>query len=171
MTLMKRNRRILTASVSGLLFAVLIILVRFVDVQAIGPEGTRIGLSHLNRLVFESLGVRMLWYEITDWLGIAAIGTALLFAVVGLAQWVKRKSIWKVDREILALGALYLRGDFGQISNLERSAVLLDDLHQRDVVEVEFAIFCAELILREIEGLVDQIVVFVFHPSEFVLLL
>ena len=69
------------------------------------------------------------------------------------------------------LGALYLRGDFGQISNLERSAVLLDDLHQRDVVEVEFAIFCAELILREIEGLVDQIVVFVFHPSEFVLLL
>ena len=105
---MKRKRKILTASVSGLLFAVLIILVRFVDVQAIGPEGTRIGLSHLNRLVFEKLGVRMLWYEITDWLGIAAISTALLFAVAGLAQWVKRKSIWKVDREILALGALYL---------------------------------------------------------------
>ena len=105
---MKRNRRILTASVCGLLFAVLIILARFVDVQAIGPEGTRIGLSHLNRLVFEKLGVRMLWYEITDWLGIAAIVTALLFAVVGLAQWVKRKSIWKVDREILALGGLYL---------------------------------------------------------------
>ena len=108
MMLMKRKRKILTASVSGLLFAVLIILVRFVDVQAIGPEGTRIGLSHLNRLVFEKLGVRMLWYEITDWLGIAAISTALLFAVAGLAQWVKRKSIWKVDREILALGALYL---------------------------------------------------------------
>ena len=105
---MKRKRRILTASVSGLLFAVLIILVRFVDVQAIGPEGTRIGLSHLNRFVLETLGVHMLWYEITDWLGIAAIGTALLFAVFGLAQWVKRKSIWKVDREILALGGLYL---------------------------------------------------------------
>ena len=105
---MKRKRRILTASVSGLLFAVLIILVRFVDVQAIGPEGTRIGLSHLNRLVFETLGIHMRWYEITDWLGIAAIGTALLFAAVGLAQWVKRKSIWKVDKEILALGGLYL---------------------------------------------------------------
>ena len=105
---MKRKRKILTASVSGLLFAVLIILVRFVDVQAIGPEGTRIGLSHLNRLVFEQLGVHMLWYEITDWLGIAAIGTALLFAMVGLAQWVKRRSILKVDKEILALGGLYL---------------------------------------------------------------
>lgn len=105
---MKRKKYALTAGISGLLFAVLIILVRFVDVQAIGPEGTRIGLSHLNWFVFEMLGVHLLWYEITDWLGIAAIGTALLFAVAGLIQWVKRKSIWKVDREILALGGLYL---------------------------------------------------------------
>lgn len=105
---MKRKKYALTAGISGLLFAVLIILVRFVDVQAIGPEGTRIGLSHLNRFVFEMLGVHLLWYEITDWLGIAAIGTAILFAVAGLAQWVKRKSIWKVDREILVLGGLYL---------------------------------------------------------------
>ena len=105
---MKRKKYALTAGISGLLFAVLIILVRFVDVQAIGPEGTRIGLSHLNRFVFEMLGVHLLWYEISDWLGIAAIGTALLFAVAGLAQWVKRKSIWKVDREILVLGGLYL---------------------------------------------------------------
>lgn len=105
---MKRKKYALTAGISGLLFAVLIILVRFVDVQAIGPERTRIGLSHLNWFVFEMLGVHLLWYEITDWLGIAAIGTALLFAVAGLIQWVKRKSIWKVDREILALGGLYL---------------------------------------------------------------
>lgn len=105
---MKRKKYALTPGISGLLFAVLIILVRFVDVQAIGPEGTRIGLSHVNRFVFEMLGVHLLWHEITDWLGIAAIGTALLFAVVGLAQWVKRKSIWKVDREILVLGGLYL---------------------------------------------------------------
>lgn len=105
---MKRKKYALTAGISGLLFAALIILIRLVDVQAIGPDGTRIGLSHLNWFVFEMLGVHLFWYEITDWLGIAAIGTALLFAVVGLAQWVKRKSIWKVDREILALGGLYL---------------------------------------------------------------
>lgn len=105
---MKQKKYALTAGISGLLFAVLIILVRFVDVQAIGPEGTRIGLSHLNNFVFESLGVHTLWYEITDWLGIAAIGTALLFAMVGLIQWIMRKSIRKVDIEILALGGLYL---------------------------------------------------------------
>lgn len=105
---MKRKRRILTASFSGLLFAVLIILARLVDVQAIGPEGTRIGLSHLNRLVFEKLGVHMLWYEITDWLGIAAIFAAFLFALAGLVQWIRRKSLLKVDKEMLALGGLYL---------------------------------------------------------------
>lgn len=105
---MKRKKYVLTAGISGLLFAVLIVLVRFVDVQAIGPEGTRIGLSHLNRLVFEKLGVHMLWYEITDWLGIAAIFTAFLFALAGLLQWISRKSLLKVDKEILALGGLYL---------------------------------------------------------------
>ncbi len=105
---MKRKRKIITAYVSGLLFAMLIILVRFVDVQEIGPEGTRIGLSSLNRFVFETLGVHMIWYEITDWLGIAAIFTAFLFAAAGLVQWIRRRSLWKVDREILALGGLYL---------------------------------------------------------------
>jgi len=105
---MKQKKYALSAGISGLLFAALIVLVRLVDVQAIGPEGTRIGLSHLNRFVFELLGVHMLWYEITDWLGIAAIGMALLFAMVGLIQWIMRKSIWKVDRELLLLGGLYL---------------------------------------------------------------
>ena len=105
---MKQKKYALSAGVSGLLFAALIVLVKSVDVQTIGPEGMRIGLSHLNRLVFEKLGVHMLWYAITDWLGIAAIGTALLFAMIGLVQWIRRRSILKVDKELLALGGLYL---------------------------------------------------------------
>ena len=108
MMLMKRNKKLIIAGICGLLFAVLIALVRLVDVQAIGPEGTRIGLSGLNRFVFETLGVHMIWYEITDWLGIAAIFTAFLFALTGLAKWIRRKSLLKVDEEILALGGLYL---------------------------------------------------------------
>ena len=107
MMLMKCKRKLLAAGVSGLLVVVLIVLVCFVDVQAIGPEGTRIGLSHLNRFVFELFGVNMLWYEVTDWLGLAAIGTAFLFAAAGLIQWIRRKDIRKVDKEILSLGGLY----------------------------------------------------------------
>jgi undecaprenyl-diphosphatase len=50
----------------------------------------------------------MLWYDITDWLGIAAILTALFFALAGLVQLIKRRSLLKVDREVLALGGLYI---------------------------------------------------------------
>ena len=96
------------AAVSGLSAALLIILVRFVDVRPIGPEGTSIGLSHLNQSVFDRFGVNMLWYEITDWLGVAAVLTAFLFALTGMVQLIKRRSLLKVDRAILALGGLYI---------------------------------------------------------------
>ena len=105
---MKNNRNLLFAAVSGLSAVLLIILVRFVDVRPIGPEGTSIGLSHLNQFVFDRFGVNMLWYEITDWLGVAAVLTAFLFALTGMVQLIKRRSLLKVDRAILALGGLYI---------------------------------------------------------------
>ena len=50
----------------------------------------------------------MLWYEITDWLGVAAVITAFGFAMAGFVQLIKRRSLLKVDRSILALGGLYI---------------------------------------------------------------
>ena len=103
-----KHRRLLTSGVGLLLTVILIALIRFVDVAPIGAQGTSIGLSHLNQFVFDFFGVNMLWYNITDWLGIAAVLTAFLFAIIGLVQLIKRRSLLKVDREILALGVLYL---------------------------------------------------------------
>ena len=105
---MKSKRNFITAAVCASLAVLLLILVRFVDVAAIGPDGTLVGLSRLNRFIFKLFGVNIIWYHITDWLGIVAILTALVFALVGLAQLIKRKSLFKVDREILLLGGLYL---------------------------------------------------------------
>ena len=50
----------------------------------------------------------MIWYEITDYLGIAAICIAFAFAVTGAIQLFKRKSFLKVDYRILLLGAVYI---------------------------------------------------------------
>lgn len=104
---MNSKTKYLISGVLGFLSTLLILFVRTVDVAAVGPKGTSIGLSHLNKFVFDFFGVNIRWYHITDWLGVAALLTALGFAAVGLFQWVKRKSILKVDRSILVLGGLY----------------------------------------------------------------
>ncbi len=58
--------------------------------------------------VFQKLGVRMIWYSITDWLGVVALLTAFCFAVIGLIQTVNRKSLLKVDIRIILLGIYYV---------------------------------------------------------------
>lgn len=105
---MKNKNNLFVSGISGLLVMILIVLVRFVDVRPIGPEGTSIGLSRLNGFFFRLSGVNILWYHITDWLGVAAILVAFLFAMAGFVQLIKRRSILKVDHEILALGGLYI---------------------------------------------------------------
>ena len=105
---MKNKGKILMSAGCGVLTVLLIILLRFVDVRKIGPEGTSIGLSHLNQFFFDLTGLNIAWYDITDWLGLIAIAAAFVFAVAGLVQLIKRKSLLKVDKEILFLGALYI---------------------------------------------------------------
>ena len=104
---MKSKLKFITAAVSGAFTVLLIVLIRFVDVAAIGPQETSVGLSKLNRFVFELFGVNIIWYNVTEWLGVAAILTAFGFMIYGLIQFIKRKSLFKVDKKILLLGGLY----------------------------------------------------------------
>ena len=78
------------------------------DVQPIGPRGSMVGFATLNGMVHRFTGVDMQLYTITDWLGLVPVAFGLGFALLGLAQWIKRKSILKVDRSILVLGAFYV---------------------------------------------------------------
>ena len=105
---MKNKTKYLMAILFGILAILWIVLVKCVDVAAIGPAGTSVGLSGLNQAVHNLTGVHMLWYTITDWLGILAVLAVAAMALLGLVQLIKRRSLFKVDREILALGGLYL---------------------------------------------------------------
>ena len=82
--------------------------VRLVDVQPIGPRGSAVGLATLNGFVHRLTGVHMALYTVTDWLGLVPLFIAFGFALLGLAQWIKRRHILRVDRSILALGGFYL---------------------------------------------------------------
>ena len=81
---------------------------RFVDVQAIGPEGSSVGFAALNRFVHALTGVHMSLYVITDWLGLIPLAAAAGFGILGLCQWVRRKALRNVDADILLLGGFYL---------------------------------------------------------------
>ena len=105
----KKNKKRLVLGVSLVVaFVLWTILVCFVDVRAIGPEGSSVGFAALNGFVHELTGVNWFLYTITDWLGIVPIAVALVFAILGLVQLIKRKSLWKVDHNILALGVFYI---------------------------------------------------------------
>lgn len=91
-----------------LLFLLLILLLKTMDVRGIGPEGSQIGLAGLNESVFQTLGSSMTWYSITKWLGYIAILTAVFFALLGLLELVQRKSLARVDKDLIVLAGFYV---------------------------------------------------------------
>ena len=105
----KKNSRLFWVGV-GLLavFVLWTVLIRFVDVEAIGPRQSSVGFATLNGYIHNLTGVNMSLYIITDWLGLVPISVAFGFVVLGLVQWIKRKSLLKVDQSILTLGGFYI---------------------------------------------------------------
>ena len=84
------------------------VFVRAVDVQAIGPRESSVGLAALNIFVHRFTGVHMWLYTVTDWLGLVPVAFAFGFAILGLVQWIYRRNILRVDRNILILGGFYI---------------------------------------------------------------
>ena len=96
-------------------FMVWTILIQTVDVQAIGPNETHVGFAAFNGWFHQLTGVHMLVYTVTDWLGLVPILICMGFGFVGLIQWIKRRSILRVDGDILLLGIYYILVIFGYL--------------------------------------------------------
>ena len=106
---MKEYSRRLFCIGSALLAAFLIwtVLIRNIDVAAVGPKGSSVGFSTFNLFIHRLFGVNMTLYVITDWLGLVPLIICFIFAAVGLLQLVKRRNLFKVDLDILILGVYY----------------------------------------------------------------
>ncbi len=105
------RRKIINFGISGGLFITFIIftlMVKNIDVKAIGPNESLVGFATINLYVANHVGKNMIWYNITDWMGVIPIVFALIYSAIGLTQLIKRRSIRKVDFEILTLGLFYV---------------------------------------------------------------
>ena len=105
---MKKKRNLLTGVGMIGVFALWTILIQCVDVQAVGQNGSRIGFADFNVWFHQLTGVHMTIYTITDWLGLVPIFICLCFGVMGLVQLIKRRSLLRVDSDILLLGVYYV---------------------------------------------------------------
>ncbi len=103
----KKTGNFIITGIWVILFILFTVLIQTVDVNAIGPKDSSVGFASINGLVHEFLGVHRLWYTITYWLGFIPLSTAGVFAVIGLMQLVRRRSLLKVDKSIIALGIFY----------------------------------------------------------------
>ena len=107
---MKQNeKRILLLGVSLVAaFIVWTAMVLLVDVKPLGQNGTNVGFATWNLWFHQLTGAHMMIYTITDWLGLVPVFVCMVFGMIGFLQLVQRKSLWKVDRDILVLGIYYI---------------------------------------------------------------
>ena len=105
----EKGKRDLSAGMGFLgAFVLWTVLIQCVDVQAVGPKGTKIGFASFNVWFHQITGVHMTIYTITDWLGLVPIFICLCFGGLGLAQLFQRRSLRRVDPDSLLLGLYYI---------------------------------------------------------------
>ena len=106
---MNSSKKNVIVSISLFLIAIIYtVLVKIIDVSNIGPNDSSVGFSKINSYFHNLIGVNMSLYKVTEVLGLLAILIAGIYAVIGLIELIKRKNIFKIDREILLLGGFYI---------------------------------------------------------------
>lgn len=102
-----KKKNILLTSVLFIIFGIYTYLVKTVDVKSIGPKNSKVGFASINGWFKGVIGSNMTIYKVTEYLGYLLLLLVAVFGVIGLIQLIKRKSLFKVDREIISLGVLY----------------------------------------------------------------
>lgn len=103
-----KNKTLIAGISALLLFVIWTFLIQTVDVQPVGQNGTNIGFASLNTAFHRATGVNMTLYTVTDWLGLVPIGVCMIFGVLGAVQLFGRRSLFRVDADILLLGLYYI---------------------------------------------------------------
>lgn len=104
----KRKKLFLTTGILLLIAIIYTLLVKYYDVATIGPKNSAVGFSGINGLVHHALPYNEFWYKVTKYLGIIPFLYCAFYGIQGIAQIIKYKSIKKVDKRLIYLGAFYI---------------------------------------------------------------
>ena len=108
---MKKYRYLLASIALATIFIVFTIIVKTVDVRYISINNTYLGLYTLNS-DFGNFVLNLGKYEsmakISDILLYLSFAYVLVMAALGVIQWVKRKSLLKVDKSLFVLLGSYI---------------------------------------------------------------
>ena len=106
---MKRNEKklIILGMMFMVVFVIWTIVIQMIDVQPVPPKGMDVGFATFNTWFHGLTGVHMTIYYITDWLGLVPLFICMFFGGLGFIQLIKRRSLFKVDLDIILLGVYY----------------------------------------------------------------
>ena len=155
---MKENGKklLFTGSLLIGVFIIWTLLVQKVDVQPLGVNGTNIGFAAINSRFHKLTGVHMTLYTITDWLGLIPIFICMTFGGMGVGQWIKRKSLFKVDYDIIFLGIYYMLVMFGFLF-FEMIPINFRPILIEGILEASYPSSTTLLVLCVMTALIEQV--------------
>lgn len=102
------NKKYLIMSIILLILSIsYTLLIKNIDVAPIGPNNSEVGFSHINETVHDITKVNMIWYYITNYLGILPFFLVAYYGLLGLKQLLVEKNLKKVDIKLIILGIFY----------------------------------------------------------------
>ena len=106
---MKDSKKYLISSIILVVIAIVYtLLVKFVDVSAIGPEASKVGFHTLNGYVRDLLPYNDTFYKISKYAGFIPLAFALFYGALGCLSLIKTKSLKKVDNKLFILAGFYV---------------------------------------------------------------
>ena len=150
------KKNLLIGSIFLAMFAVWTALIQSVDVQPLGQNGTSIGFATFNCWFHHFTGVNMAIYTITDWMGLVPVVICLIFAGIGLVQLIKRRSLFRVDADIMILG-VYFVIVFLAYAIFEMIPINYRPILIEGIMEASYPSSTTLLVLSVMPALVEQI--------------
>ena len=102
------NKNLLCSILTTILFIVYTILIKFIDVKLVQTTSTYIGFGTFNLWFHQLTKENLFLYQLGDWLSLIPLFICVVFAIMGCYQLIKRKSVFKVDYNLLILGFYYV---------------------------------------------------------------